>query len=276
MSTIQRVVPALGRFSQSKTPSRGAKCDNRAMFALVLLLAADFRFVLIGDRTGTETPGVYAQVWREAAAAKPAFAIAIGDMIQGDSAATAAAEWREAFSLMGPALKKYYVQGNHDRDFKLHIPQPALFSFDFQGAHFVLLGDSPNDLFSEEQAAFLKADLEKHQSAPLKFVLLHRPVWFTGLHAIAQKYGVHTVFSGHVHRYARLKRDDVQYVLVGSSGGSLRGHHPADHFADGWFYSHIVADVAGREVKLEVKETAAPFGKARRFLVGQEAAAGLK
>jgi predicted phosphodiesterase len=96
------------------------------------------------------------------------------------------------------------------------------------------------------------------------------------LHEIARKYGVHTVFSGHVHRYARLERDGVQYVLVGSSGGSLRGHHPNDHFTEGWFYSHIIAEIEGGEVKLEVKETGAPFGKSRRFLVGQEKSAGLK
>ncbi len=247
------------------------------MFALLLLLsAADFRFAIIGDRTGTENPGVYAQVWRDAAQAKPAFAITIGDMIQGDSPATASREWKEAFALMAPSLKRYYVQGNHDRDFKTHIQQPALHSFDHEGSHFVLLGDSPGDVFSAEQAEFLKADLEKHQAAKLKFVLLHRPVWFTGLHEIAQKYGVHTVFSGHVHRYARLERDGVQYVLVGSSGGSLRGQNPNDHFADGWFYSHIVADIQGDAVKLEMKETGAPFGKSRRFLVGQEKAAGLK
>src|ERR1044071_1853353 len=54
-----------------------------------------FVFALLGDRTGEVQPGVYEQVWKEAAAGHPAFALTCGDSIQGGKDATAEPEWRE-------------------------------------------------------------------------------------------------------------------------------------------------------------------------------------
>ena len=39
-----------------------------------------FRFVILGDRTGEARPGVYEQVWQEAAAEDPAFVVTTGDI----------------------------------------------------------------------------------------------------------------------------------------------------------------------------------------------------
>jgi len=44
-----------------------------------------FQFVVLGDRTGDAQPGVYEQVWQEAAAENPAFVVSVGDSIEGSS-----------------------------------------------------------------------------------------------------------------------------------------------------------------------------------------------
>jgi hypothetical protein len=52
---------------------------------LILLLlatlcrAADFHFVILGDRTGETQPGIYEQVWKNAVAENPSFVVSVGD-----------------------------------------------------------------------------------------------------------------------------------------------------------------------------------------------------
>src|SRR5271166_4978472 len=75
-----------------------------------------FHFVLLGDRTGEVQPGVWEQVWKQAAAEKPAFVLGVGDTIQGGDDATAESEWREAKRTLAPysAIPLYLAPGNHD------------------------------------------------------------------------------------------------------------------------------------------------------------------
>ncbi|MBV9767970.1 MAG: hypothetical protein JOZ32_00220, partial [Bryobacterales bacterium] len=54
----------------------------------------DFRFAILGDRTGDAQPGVYERVWSEIDAEHPNFVINVGDTIQGWNDTTAASEWR--------------------------------------------------------------------------------------------------------------------------------------------------------------------------------------
>src|SRR5690348_15615933 len=68
------------------------------LLAVMVLLAAALRpdsfvFIIIGDRTGGTQPGVYEQVWQEAAAEHPAFVVSVGDTIEGLNDATAEAQW---------------------------------------------------------------------------------------------------------------------------------------------------------------------------------------
>src|SRR5579872_5524311 len=75
-----------------------------------------FHFILLGDRTGEAQPGVWEQVWKQAAAEKPAFLVGAGDTIEGGNDATADAEWREAKLILAPyaAIPLYLAPGNHD------------------------------------------------------------------------------------------------------------------------------------------------------------------
>src|SRR5215470_5496240 len=54
----------------------------------------DFRFSILGDRTGDAEPQVYERVWRDVGLLHPDFVVNVGDTIQGGNDATADAEWK--------------------------------------------------------------------------------------------------------------------------------------------------------------------------------------
>src|ERR1044071_4113063 len=73
-----------------------------AFSALAFAAQDSFQFVILGDRTGEAQPGVYEQVWREAAARNPAFLVSVVDNIQGDNDGSAEAEWRAWQQIVTP------------------------------------------------------------------------------------------------------------------------------------------------------------------------------
>src|ERR1700723_1362410 len=81
---------------------------------LIAILAADFHFAILGDRTGEAQAGVYEQIWKETAADHPAFVVTVGDTIQGLDDAAADREWREAQRIFIKGIPLYLTAGNHD------------------------------------------------------------------------------------------------------------------------------------------------------------------
>lgn len=246
------------------------RCLAAAVFQAALLssiLAADFRFVILGDRTGETQPGVYEQVWKATIADKPAFVITVGDTIQGLDDATADQEWREVRRLFPSQIKLYLTPGNHDiwsdLSEKLYVKysgHPVHYSFDHEQAHFTILDNSRTDQFSAAELAWLEADLRAHESQPLKFVFSHRPSWIvevllknphSAIHLLAKKYGVRYIVSGHVHQMIHSNFEGITYLSMPSAGGHLRG---TEKYEDGWFFAHTLVDVAGTEVRFQVKE----------------------
>ena len=132
---------------------------------LVALLAGDFRFAILGDRTGEAQPGIYEQVWKETAADHPAFVVTVGDTIQGLNDATADREWREAQQIFIKGIPLYLTPGNHDiwsdvseSLFRKYSGHPPHYSFDHEQAHFTILDNSRDDQFSAAELAWLEAD----------------------------------------------------------------------------------------------------------------------
>lgn len=248
-----------------------------ALIWLGFAAGADFTFAIIGDRTGNAQFGVYQHTWREVDRSGAAFAINAGDSIQGGDDASAAEQWTDIEPLLKRKLPFYLVPGNHDiwspkseqiwRRVTGHAPD---YSFTHGDAHLVVLDNSRGEALTPGQMAFLEQDLQKHASVPVKIVVFHKPFWLVPvmlrnadfpLHAMARKYGVQAIVSGHVHRFGYWKLDGVDYVLMGSSGGQLRG----DRFSEGWFFHWIEAKVHGGEVTFVVHELPAPDGEGRVF-----------
>ncbi len=244
--------------------------------------AADFKFAILGDRTGETVEGVYQQIWREVDASRPDFVINVGDTIQGLNDATAEAEWRRVRPIWTRYRYPFYLTpGNHDiwsaashSIFEKQAGRSASYGFNHGSAHFTVLDNSRSLQLSSDQMLFLEKDLIASKTQPLKFVVFHQPFWLLPLklqstdfafHRMMLKYRVQYVICGHVHQFSRLEREGIVYMVVGSSGGHLRGHDPLKDFGQGWFYHHVEVRVSGTRVEMTVKETAPPFGKGRTF-----------
>ncbi len=253
--------------------------------AATLLLGGDFRFAIVGDRTGRANAAVYEQVWREIERWQPAFAISVGDTIEGRNDAGAAAEWRAVSRAWARCpFPRYFTPGNHDiwsdasrRIYERETGRPPFYSFDFEGAHFTVLDNSARLMLSDAQLEFLERDLEAHRGRSPKFLFFHQPFWLLflklgsgefPLHRLARKYGVYAVVSGHGHQLVAMMRDGVRYLEVGSSGAGIeRGTARGEGFAQGWFYQHVAVRVEGAEAQFTARETGPPFGRGRALPV---------
>ena len=236
------------------------------------------RFAILGDRTGEAVPGVYEAVWREIAAAKPAFVVGVGDSIQGLDDAAAEKEWIGFNRILEPfhSIPYYAASGNHDvwsdasaKLFVKYSGHPLDYGFDKGPVHFTMLDNSRNDVLQPEEIAFLEHDLKAHESQPVKFIFSHRPSWLLNvilnnpnfpLQQLAEKYGAHYVVAGHVHQMMHAKVGGVEYISAPSAGGHLRD---SGQYEAGWFFGYILATVNGAEVQFEVHELPAPNGEGR-------------
>jgi 3',5'-cyclic-AMP phosphodiesterase len=251
---------------------------------------APLRFAILGDRTGETVPGVYAAVWREIAAAKPAFVVGVGDSIQGLDDDTAEKEWTEFDQVLEPfhSIPYYAAPGNHDvwsdasaKLFVKHSGHPLDYSFDKGPVHVTILDNSRNDDLQPGEMTFLEQDLKAHEAQPVKFIVSHRPSWLLNvvlanpnfpLHQLAQRYGVHYVVAGHVHEMMHAKLGGVEYISAPSAGGHLRA---SGKYEDGWFFGYILATVNGTDVQFEVHELPAPNGEGRVTLAAAWGMLGL-
>ncbi len=234
---------------------------------LLALLAADFHFVILGDRTGEPQPGIYEQVWKNAAAENPAFVITVGDTIQGLDDQTAEREWRDVQRIFPPRIALYFTPGNHDiwsglseTLYLKYSGHPVHDSFDHDQAHFTILDNSRAENFSAAELAWLESDLHAHEKQPLKFVFSHRPSWIvevllknpqSAIHQLAKKYGVQYVGSGHVHQMIHSNFEGITYLSMPSAGGHLRG---TEKYEDGWFFAHTLVEVTGAGAHFQIKE----------------------
>ena len=68
--------------------------------------ADDFRFVILGDRTGEAQPGVFEAALRESMAADPEFVITVGDAIQGGDEVHINPEWQSVLSAVNERVAR--------------------------------------------------------------------------------------------------------------------------------------------------------------------------
>jgi 3',5'-cyclic-AMP phosphodiesterase len=250
-----------------------------------------FRFAIIGDRTGEAVPGVWEQVWRDTNADHPDFIITVGDTIQGLDDSSMDSEWREQLRMLAPYSRKYrifFTPGNHDvwsdasaLAYEKYTRHPLHYSFDYRQAHFTVLDDSRTDEMPAGELAYLRQDLAAHAAQPLKFVFSHRPSWILqvvlsnphfALHEIAKQYGVEYVIAGHIHQMLHFELNGITYLSMPSAGGHLRNGKEYDK---GWFFAHTMVTVRGSSADFTIKELGPPFGESRVTRPADWGAAGL-
>jgi len=266
-----------------------------AALAAVALFAADppsnnFRFSILGDRTGDAQPGIYERVWSELDGLHPDFVINVGDTIQGGNDRTAESEWRALRPLWDHyRYPIYFTPGNHDiwsaasrLVYEKQTGHASFYSFNYQKAHFIVLDNSqaPDLSFNlpDDQMQFLERDLERNRDRDPKFVFFHKPLWLIPVkfqnshfpfHQLIAKHGVRYVVSGHGHQFVRETLDGVTYLEAPSSGGKLKGQG----FEQGWFYGHVSVRVQGSNAEITVHEIGSPFGQGRVIKADRSTAA---
>ncbi len=246
--------------------------------------ASTLRFCIMGDRTGGAQRGVYERTVDLIASERPAFIINVGDSIEGLRDFWTDIEWFEIKKVWRRygEIPHYCTPGNHDiwssnaqRLYTRFTGHPPQYSFTHGPCHITVLDNSRSDMLGEDQVEFLREDLRLHRDAQLKLVFLHKPFWIPflmlksgefSLHRACREHGVQWVFSGHLHHLWHLERDGVQYVSIGSSGGSMeRGISRGEGFEHGWFYHYGVAEVRDSRLSLRIKELPLPYGEGREF-----------
>jgi hypothetical protein len=169
----------------------------------------------------------------------------------------------------------FYVAGNHDianrvqeKVWKERFGR-SYYHFVYRQVLFLLLDseDPPGvDLghLSEDQLAWLEKTLADNKGVRWTLVFLHKPMWWadpipaSGLAAEKLLAGrPHTAFAGHVHTYAKFKRNGRNYYALATTGGAsrLRGtrHGEFDHIVwvtmkkDGPVLANILLDGILRE-----------------------------
>ncbi|HEX4231475.1 MAG TPA: metallophosphoesterase [Bryobacteraceae bacterium] len=250
----------------------------------------DFRFVILGDRTGSAVPGVYQEVWREAALDHPDFVINVGDTIEGGNDLTTDSQWKSVLQDLAPfrRFRIFYTPGNHDvwslasaQAYEKFTGHPLHYSFDYQNAHFTVLDNSRSDQLPSEELAYLQKDLQAHAKQPIKFVFMHRPSWIVPvlfqnpdfpLQSLAKRWGVEYVVAGHLHQMLHFDLGGVTYLSMGSSGGHLRDKK---EYEKGWFFQHTLVTIRGKTAIFSIKEIGPPFGRSRITDLGDWGVAGL-
>ena len=227
------------------------------------------RFVVLGDthHFGRE---VAAQI-RQINQLDADFVVHLGDYV-----AETEAGWQQIEPMLDLFESPLYMlPGNHDiyneptrRIYEARFGR-TFYSFDFNAIHFVAL-DSELPLDSGErslrihgeQLAWLARDLERHDSAPLKFIFVHQPLWLNtdrevdsrecwmrDVHPILARHRVSAVFAGHLHKYIESPViDGVGYYVTFSAGGRL--FDPDE--CHGNFHHCSVVSACGKQWKLAV------------------------
>jgi 3',5'-cyclic AMP phosphodiesterase CpdA len=220
-----------------------------------------FRFAVAGD--SRDGPKIYRRVLEAVAADRAEFLVHTGDLVNEGTGE----QWQEVRQLMaGFSLPFYPVPGNHDGlngeldGYLAHSGAPAAhYSFDRGDVHFTL-ADSHNGGIGAAELQWLRQDLST-TDRPVKMVFLHHPPFDPDGTDHIMAYGnqafmdlmvemaVDYVFAGHIHAYARQKRDGVVYLITGGAGAPLYGgDHPLA------FHHFLRVDVMGRAVMVDVVE----------------------
>lgn len=221
----------------------------------------NFQFAIVSDRTGGMRPGVFSRAVKKVNELQPEFVITVGDLIPGGGWQKDEKEirrqWKEFNGFVdGFEMPFFYLPGNHDVSNGLmdqiwdQMYGVRYYSFVYKEVLFLCLntqdGEGSRPFLGDEQIAWVREELAAHADARWTMVFIHQPLWVfeegimrnvsgkrvlkkskTGWPEVeaALSGRKHTVYAGHVHRYAKYERNSANYYTLGTTGGgsALRG-----------------------------------------------------
>jgi predicted phosphodiesterase len=203
------------------------------------------QFAVLGDSRDGER--VYTRLIQKILERKPHFIIHLGDMISKPGEK----EWEGFFRISEaiaipffPVIGNHEVAGNIDGEeiYRKQFMLPegkTYYAFQAGGALFVILdSEKGKGKIIDEQCAWLK-DILSLSDTSLKMVFIHRPLFVPAdslklgtamdkdpsarddLHRLFTKTRVKAVFQGDDHRYDRMEKDQILYIISGGGGAPI-------------------------------------------------------
>ncbi|MDD9940323.1 MAG: metallophosphoesterase [Myxococcales bacterium] len=207
----------------------------------------EFQFMVVTDRTGFARRGVFRSAMGKINLMLPEFVVSVGDLIEGytKDEAELRQQWEEIDSFVDTLeMPFFYLAGNHDygNEASANVWKQRLgrsyYYFVYRNVLFLALntmhaGDST---LGDDQVQWAKQTLERFKDVRWTIVLMHHPLFVESETRPEQREGwnhieaslrerEHTVFAGHLHRYAKYEKHDQNYYVLATTGGgsSLRG-----------------------------------------------------
>jgi len=251
--------------------------------------ADKFTFAIISDLNGGEREGIFNVAAAQLKQLRPDFIISVGDLINGESEdeAKLLRQWdsfdRRADKAGAPFFR---VGGNHDFSnvtmWKTWNERygPRYYYFIYRDVLFMILDSedfseqliqkmyhaTPEEFkkipekrvgqIGEKQSSYFEQVLATNTHVKWTFLFMHKPTWLReddkGLKRIeaALNGRSYTVFNGHFHNLSHRTRKGMDYIILGTTGGSqnIKNDKAFDHLTlvtmdkDGPSISHIRMD----------------------------------
>jgi len=214
------------------------------------------------------------------------FAIIGGDLVFFADRETFSSFLEQRRDLQIPSLT---LPGNHDvafdnMDLYYHIFGRMYYSFVLGNSKFILLDNSNETDFGDEQEAWLKKELKDGMRYKYRLVFMHVPLWdprdkpgvlIRYAHSLKDpdtarrieelflKYKVTILFAGHIHGYYNETTRGLHTIISGGAGAELVGKNP-DHT----FYHYVRVTVTDQDVRTEVMklDKAIPYRGFMKYL----------
>ncbi|WP_298629173.1 metallophosphoesterase [uncultured Thermus sp.] len=220
---------------------------QRALLLLLFLgLALGQRLAVIGD-WGQDTPGrlQVARLFRAEHARKPLAALlTVGDNFYPRGQVV------EGFLRELPPVPLYPAFGNHDAPHleeqlrRFHLERPY-YQVRLGAIEFLVLYTEGN---LRAQRAWLAQALS-HSQAAWTVLILHRPLYSSGLHGgspslrsllepLLRQHRIPLVLAGHDHHYERLQVGPTTHLVVGGGGASLYPTKPPSPYTQALAVAH--------------------------------------
>lgn len=233
----------------------------------------NFRFVVMPDNTGAHRLGILEKGIDRINLMKPEFVVSVGDLIEGYTEDTN--EIEKEWSDFNTTIQQFkmpflYVAGNHDysnkemaRIWKKRFGVDYYY-FIYKNVLFLCLNSEDGTTsfekadFGDAQLSFIEKILEENPKVSWTMLFMHQPLWlnpasknwFKVEKLLANR--KHSVFTGHLHQYALHEKNNSDYFVVSTMGGTsaLRGkaYGEFDHFIyvsmtpEGPVYANVLLD----------------------------------
>ncbi len=197
-------------------------------------LGDTYRFVVVGDLTGGEIPGLFSYAVDRINELAPDFVITVGDLIEGytSNKSVILGQWKDFHQRIQKLdAPFYYLAGNHD------VGNPVLqavwdsiygrshYTFRVNKDLFIVLNtfEAGKAGISPAQFDMVRKALQSHPASGRVFVFSHGPLWRRSDDFIALLEGREAYyFCGHEHHYIHKKyKSQDHYMLAGLATGDV-------------------------------------------------------